>query len=238
MSHIHQFTPSKYPDYNECLDCHSLHRIAHQPLSEMYEGGIYWDGHIKPTIYDQQYNVDKHRENGLTKNEYVLQRIPPRNDTVIEIACAPGNLMNALLREKYAEKVIGFEVDATYEKDIRGIAGYPVELIFGYFPESSRKLEDGIADTIIALDFLEHTPNPYEAIRECHRLLNHNGILLLMLPLAENDGTVSCERMIHPEHLWLLSKRHMVEMLADEGFKDIGLSAWTSGHDVVTGRKE
>lgn len=42
--------------------------------------------------------------------------------------------------------------------------------------------EDGFFDCIICLEVLEHTRNPFEALKEMYRLLSPAGLLMISLP--------------------------------------------------------
>lgn len=237
--HAHNFHPSRYPDYEECQECYSLRRIDPVDLSAIYEGKRYWEsdtGH--PTVAEQVYNCNIHQENGITKNDFVLQLLPKGMDAVAEVACAPGILLNRLITEGYAKNVIGFEVDPSYEQDIRAIAGVPVDLGFGYFPATSAYIMDGSLDAVICLDVLEHVPSAEIFLRECFRLLNKRGKLILMLPLAEDDGTLLDESALHPEHIALYSRTAMREMMTDAGFNNVVFGQWHSIHQSVIAEKE
>lgn len=229
--HLH-LEQSQYSDYDICVKCGTL--VHKDPLTsqEAYETGYWEPESAHGGIYDQVYNCETHKENGVSKVEFVLQRIPAHSHHVAEIACAPGSLMNALLRDGYADQVTGFEVDQRYEKDIRAIAARPVDLRFGYFPFSAKDIPDDSVDTVIALDFFEHMHFPVNVAKAFHRLLNHNGTLFLMLPMAEDDGTVGELRMLHPEHCFLFSKKYMTDLFTEIGFKDIQFDQWCPGHST------
>lgn len=228
--HLH-LSPSQYPLYDICSTCGSL--VHQNPLTsqEAYETGYWEPESAHGSLYDQQHNVDVHKENGLTKIEFTLSRLPIHSNHAAEVACAPGNLMNALIRLGYADKVTGFEVDERYDEDIRGIACYPVDLRFGYFPFSAKDIPDESIDTIIALDFFEHMHFPIAVAQAFHRLLNNNGVLFLMLPMVEDDGTLLSPKMAHPEHCFLFSKKWMRDTFTELGFKNIQFDRWVEGHD-------
>lgn len=228
--HLHAYTPSQYPDYERCADCGTLRHLDPYQPDEVYKDSYWANSTGHPTLLEQGHNTDVHTENGVTKNEFLLNLLPSKSVTVIEVACAPGNLLNRIIAGGYAEKVIGFEVDDKYEAEIRSIIGYPAELRFGYFPQSAQGLPDKCCQAIIASDVLEHSFDPVGFVKECHRLLNNNGVLVLMLPMVEADGTLQEDRARHREHVHLFSRRGLTEILEDAGFKDVEYDAWHPVH--------
>lgn len=231
---------SDLPDYEKCETCGTLrHRNPVNP-EEIYLDDYWSDKHAHSSLRGQEYNCDVHEENGVSKNQFVINLMPEYSKTLLEIGCAPGSTMNAILRAGKAEEVVGIEVDDSYESEIYEIAeegGYSVDLQFGFFPEIAEFIKDSYFDTIIGLDVFEHSFTPHPFLLEANRLLNNNGFLLLMLPLVNDDGSI-LPRMACREHVHLFTKGYMVEMLEQTGFKDIRFSQWCDGHSVVTAIKQ
>lgn len=237
MPCVHSFVASKHPDYERCQRCGTHHSTLTIDRGAIYRDSYWSAKHEHSTLSEQVYNVSVHKENGATKNEFVLARLnPPDFELVIEIGCAPGALLGEL--SKRFNYVTGLEVDEGYEKDIRLIWNPSTEsvmsLIFGMFPESSNMLIDESASCIIGLDIIEHADDPVPFLAECHRLLKSSGQLLLMTPFAQDTMP---DRTFHPEHVWLFSQDHLDELLLSQGFGHRKYDAWCPGHETVSAIK-
>jgi SAM-dependent methyltransferase len=231
--HPHVYIPSQYPDYDRCADCGTLRHVDPFQPDEVYKNAYWETANGRPTLAEQSFNTDVHTENGVTKNEFLLNLLSNKSTTVIEVACAPGNLLNRIIAGGYAEKVIGFEVDDKYEAEIRSIIGFPAELRFGYFPQSSQGLHNNCCQAIVASDVLEHSFDPVGFVKECFRLLDNSGVLVLMLPMVEADGSLQEDRARHREHVHLFSKACLTEILEDAGFQGVEYDAWHCVHQSV-----
>lgn len=237
MPCAHQFTPSRqYSQYEVCSHCGTYHSTANVDPMSIY-GSEYWSGKLHSTIEEQVYNVDVHTENGVTKNQFILDVIlTPGRDAALEIGCAPGSLLKRLREDAGFERVIGVDVDPAYEADIRRIGGHEGPLIWGLFPDATKVLRPDCMDLIVGCDVFEHSPEPEAFLAECSRLLKPGGQLILMVPLVALGGDLP-ERFFDPaEHVYLHSVGNMAVMARDAGFIDL-FSSWTAGHDVLEATK-
>lgn len=241
MSCIHKFVPTDlHVDYEECVLCGTFHSRKALDPKKLYLSE-YWNpkkwGHS--SLEDQQHNVDVHKEAGKTKCEFVLERIDTYEEeesTVLELGCAPGNLLRHLHEE--FRIVIGIEADRALELDIRRIGDHDGMLIFGLFPEVGEELPSRSVDTIIGLDIFEHAPDPAAFLKECHRLLKTGGQLFLMTPLVV-PGIPFNPRFFHPaEHVWIHSQQHLSALLKDAGFRFFDFDRWTAGHETISAYKK
>jgi 2-polyprenyl-3-methyl-5-hydroxy-6-metoxy-1,4-benzoquinol methylase len=82
-------------------------------------------------------------------------------------------------------------------------------------------------DTIVAMDVLEHVPNPQRFIKKAISQLKDGGRIVLMLPAIYDDGEFD-ERQFHPEHLHLFSQEHLRKWL-----DPIIFDRWIVGHEIV-----
>lgn len=233
MSCIHEYQLSPQPDYEVCTLCGTYHSTASLTPKEIYEDN-YWSekwGHN--TLQEHQHNVDVHTENGVTKNEFVLSRIEVQSrNTVLEIACAPGNLLRKLREQVGFRQVVGVDVDARYFSEMRDIAGREPVLVSGYFPDATKTFGYDMFDLIIGLDIFEHMHDPRAFLFECYRLLKRQGQLLLMAPMMTQTFN---PRFFHAkEHVFLHSMEHMQQLLLDTWFGVATYDKWTEGHDTIS----
>lgn len=232
MPCVHSFVRSKHPDYERCEKCDSYRSTLTIDREKLYREEYWSNKHGRSSIDEQIHNVSVHKENGVTKNEFVLARLnPPDFGSVLEIGCAPGSLLGDLKRR--FDRIIGLEVDPVYEADIRRISNVGT-LVFGMFPESSESFRGESFSCIIGLDIIEHVDDPVAFLFECHRLLKSSGQLLLMTPFAQDSMP---DRMFHPEHVWLFSQDHLDELLFSQGFGHRKYDAWCPGHETVSAIK-
>jgi 2-polyprenyl-3-methyl-5-hydroxy-6-metoxy-1,4-benzoquinol methylase len=179
----------------------------------------YWgvDGHSE--IQDQCFNVHGYKnEAGITKTEAVLQYC--KGSTLLEIGCAPG----AFLREARKRGFFGIGIEPC-EEHIPFIEEHSRCMIYhGFFEDFEIP---GLFDTIVAMDVLEHVPDPQRFIEKAISQLKEGGRIVLMLPAIYDDGEFD-ERQFHPEHLHLFSQEHLRKWL-----DPIIFDRWIVGHEIV-----
>lgn len=233
-THIHGFNPSSsYPDYEECEQCGSLHRIQDVAPFSIYEQG-YWNRKGFSTIEEQVYNVSMHEnEHGMTKIGSVL-KYAEGGKQALELACAPGSLMVAL-RERYSH-VTGIEIDPSYRDSIHKIINGAGALAFGKFPEVSRAWKEESFDFITGMDVLEHVEDGPAFLGEILRLLRPSGTVVLMAPFTTPDDILDPNQYV-PEHVWIYSEKFLKEWFS-EMFEEVITDKWISGHNIIVGRRK
>lgn len=237
MHCTHTFILSNKQNYEVCTDCGTYHSLIAPPPEQIYSKDYWSEKHGHSSIEEQVFNVEEHTEDGISKNQFVQDRITVVDRSVaLEIGCAPGCLLKRLEVIGF-EKVIGIEVDTAYSRSIVDNAGDNCDIHFGYFPAITKKwFDDKSFSLIIGLDIFEHSHEPEEFLRECHRLLKPNGQLLLMLPLRTTDESLPERFFDSIEHVFLHTDANLTLMLATVGFEDIEMDRWTAGHDMVSAR--
>jgi 2-polyprenyl-3-methyl-5-hydroxy-6-metoxy-1,4-benzoquinol methylase len=91
--------------------------------------------------------------------------------TLLDVGCAHGLFL------EMTAKVQGVEPHHAVAQSTRS-KGFVVRK--GYFPSALANSER--FDVIVFNDVLEHIPNIQKCLAACHRMLNHDGILVLNLP--------------------------------------------------------
>ena len=233
---IHSFHPSDKQGYDLCSICGTYYSHSHGEPLELY-GNDYWShdsGHS--TIQEQVYNVTQPFGSASGgKNDKVMEFVPLRGSAVLEIACAPGDLLSRL-GERF-DTVYGVEVDPRYERELRAVCGSKPALLFGLFPAITEHLPEATLDCLIGLDVFEHVPDGEAFIAECLRLLKPGGTLILMSPFTYSDKVFD-EKMFHPaEHIWIYSESWL-EASFSEHFSDFCFDRWLPGHEVFACKKK
>lgn len=234
MTCSHDYKPSPIKDYEQCSRCRTYHSQTAPDPKTIYSKD-YWNGTTRSTLRDQDYNISKHLENGLTKSEFLFNLIWTQDrSSALEIGCAPGTLLRMLKYEAGFERVVGVDIDRSCEEAIRDIGQHQGELRFGFFPAVFEKRKLECFSLILAVDVFEHVHEPEQFLKACHRLMKPDGQLLLMTPLIDLDLP---KRFFDPiEHVFIHSKEHMIELCKDAGFEP-KFDQWTIGHDTVSARR-
>lgn len=236
MACQHRYVPSAHPGYEKCSLCGTHHSLVATP--EGFYGADYWSlerGHS--TIYEQIYNVEVHREGGVSKHDFVCRHITAEGrDFALEVGCAPGSMLSRLQRLLGFDRVVGVEVDPGEESAIRSIGNFHGELLFGFFPGVTADLEGGEADLVLGLDVFEHSDEPEAFLAECRRLLKPGGELVLMVPLLY-PRDVNTAMFCPGEHMYLHGWANISALLEDAGLRHTASDQWARGHELVVARK-
>ena len=193
--------------------------LKRKDISPVAYDQSYWgvDGHSE--IEDQCFNVHGYKnEAGITKTESILKYC--KGESLLEVGCAPG----AFLREATASgySCVGVEPCKAHIEFIEEESGCPV--YHGFFENIDII---GSFDTIVAMDVLEHVPEPERFIDKALSLLKDGGRIILMLPAIYDDCEFD-DRQFHPEHLHLFSQEHLRKWL-----DPIIFDRWVVGHEIV-----
>lgn len=115
-------------------------------------------------------------------NRYELAyQVAPGGNSLLDMGCGDGELL-LRLKDKYQE-VWGVDIAkpriGRIQKKIGSQSHIHVKVA-----DTNQQLdfEDSSFDTITAISLLEHIFDPYHFIKECHRLLNKGGTLIVQVP--------------------------------------------------------
>jgi SAM-dependent methyltransferase len=147
----------------------------------------------------------------------------------LEVGCAYG-LFLEMCRDNNVT-CMGIEPEPDLAERARQ-SGHNV--ITGFFPDDLKGQADNV-DFIIFNDVFEHIPDIGKAIESCYKLLAHNGVLIINLPLSSGffykAGTIlyklgrkqPMERLwqleFHSPHFHYFNKNNLTRLLHKNGFK-------------------
>jgi len=228
--HQHSFVKSDKDGYEVCTDCGTYHSTSPLPAKTLYEDMPYWgDGTGRSTLSQQLSNVTCTDECGISKIDRVMQFVPKRGKNVLEIACAPGELLNRLLDRNF--QVFGIEPSERYIDFIckQAPGAY---IIQGYFPQVTKTNKGDAFDCIIGLDVMEHIDDYESFLNEIHRLLIPGGVGILMSPIIYEDGLCRSTDFIPQEHIWIFTKKFLQPYLESK-FSKVEFRRWVIGHEVI-----
>jgi len=165
-------------------------------------------------------------------------RLPPAR--VLELGASHGGFV-ALL-EQAGFEATGLEISpwvAGFARDAFGVT-----MLEG--PIEDQQIAPASFDIVVALDILEHLPDPIGTISRCCDLLSEEGILLLQTPCRPPSLSVEhlrndnhpFARMLLPEHLFLFPREALGELLSRVGLKEFVFDApaFESDMFVLAGR--
>ena len=232
----HVFRETDKPGYVVCSRCGTYHSTQFGDPTALYSNDYWSHGTGHSTIQEQVFNVTQAVGTAaVSKNDKIMQHVPTRGDVALEVACAPGELLKRLA-ERFAV-VFGNEVDPAYEAEIREVCGNEPRLVFGLFPEVTRKFPVAALDCFIGLDVFEHVPDSMAFVDECARLLKPGGTLILLSPFVYADGVFE-DKMFHPvEHVWIYSDTWLKEAFGGQ-FTELRFDRWLPGHELFVATRQ
>jgi SAM-dependent methyltransferase len=117
---------------------------------------------------------------------------------------------------------------------------YHIRLHQGFFEEV--RLENNFFSAVTLVDFIEHTPLPFEAVRKARTILRPAGILVLVTPdIHSRAARLAGRRWWHlrPAHLAFFSRGSLDALLRRAGFSVVAERryAWTFSAHYLLSRK-
>lgn len=164
--------------------------------------------------------------------------------SIIDIGCGEGITLKKLIKKFPDKNIRGID----YSRENVGICkkhGLPVK----YGSVYDLKIEDNSVDCVIFLEVIEHLNNPRKALKEIHRILKKNGLLILLFP---NDKIFKIARILtfkfkeafyDPGHTEQWTPKEIKKTLGKLSFKIIKIKnipffSWAvSLHCLVVARK-
>jgi 2-polyprenyl-3-methyl-5-hydroxy-6-metoxy-1,4-benzoquinol methylase len=137
------------------------------------------------------------------------------NLKILEIGCSYGYLSYALKKRNFDIKAIDIaSTPIKFAKENFGDFFYNTEL------KEYLKVYNEKFDLIIATEVIEHLENPNEFLRDCKKLLNQAGKILLTTPNKDYSKSDSVwQTDLPPVHLIWFSKRGIKTLAEKNGFK-------------------
>ncbi len=147
-----------------------------------------------------------------------------RRKRVLELGCGAGSLIY-LLRQAGLDAV-GLELGPAAVELARDRFG--VEVHRG--PLEALE-DDGPYDAIVAIDVLEHRPDPAATMALCGRRLAAAGLLFLQTPCYRQQGP-EWHMLLAKEHLHLFTEASVERLLREAGFAAVEVGRGIFRHDM------
>lgn len=152
--------------------------------------------------------------------------------TLLDIGCATGVFLDAMRRQGHWE-LHGVEVNP----DVAEVArrDHRLDVFAGTLEEAA--YPDNHFDVVTLWDVLEHLHDPAATLREIHRILKDDGIVVIRVPnLASWDAQWFGRYWAGydaPRHLCVFSPQTLACMLAGAGFSVLDESSAIAGYMVL-----
>jgi len=227
-------------DYGVCADCGCcVNRLPPAPgeLERLYSLDYYWRvmsrARKMPTIDER---VDLYRSDGRLNFWLALvQKYGPSHGRVLEIGCAPGVLLAEL--QARGHQCVGVEPDKKTSEWISRKFG--VDVRSGLFPA----VELPGCDIFLALDLLEHVPDPEGFMKEAARLISDRGRAFIQTPIVRPGQQPPFGKQFEQvfdglEHLFLFSSRGVKQLVERTGFRVVAEECWKPMFEVIVLEKK
>jgi len=184
-------------------------------------------------LYDEE---ERGRKKNFMRILKRLDRIHPRKGSLFDVGAATGILLNCARQRGWT--VSGIEASRWAVKTAKG--KYGLDLYTGSF--ESARLPENRFTAVTLIDFIEHTGQPFNAVKKAHRLLIRDGTLCLVTPdLNSLAAKVSGSRWWHyrPGHLAYFTRESLDHLLTRAGFSILKVRkySWTFSAHYIISRK-
>lgn len=216
-------------DLSRCQNC--SHIFANPSPSPEFISSLYSE--VEDPLYEEEVQG---RSKNFLKILTRLERIHPPQGTLFDVGAATGIFLN-LARQRGWE-VDGIETSSWAVKFAE--QKYNLHLHEGSFEEAALKKNSCAAVTMI--DFIEHTPRPFQALGKAHEILSPEGVLVLVTPdINSLAAKIAGKRWWHfrAGHLAFFNSRSLRTLLQRSGFQVVKERryAWTFSAYYLISRK-
>ncbi len=227
-------------DYRVCPRCgahFATRRLKPGAIGQFYSFEGYWTHRQQskhhPTLFERQQLLES---DGRVQCwlETIDRHMRGRRGTVVEAGCAEGTLLLALRQRGW--ETIGIEPDTETVAAVRERTG--LDLRAGVFPDAPAPA----CDVFVALDVLEHVPDPLRFLQAARAALRPDGLLFLQLPLLEpaqpDFGDMNAKVFDPEEHVFIYSRAAIATLLETAEFEVLENDrAWRRAHEFVVARR-
>lgn len=145
---------------------------------------------------------------------------------ILEIGCGIGNFTKTL--SEYG-KVTAIDIDPSQMGDLKNNSN--INTGFGDIEKDEYFFKNKKFDSIVCINVLEHIIDDSRAIENMKKLLNKNGILILLVPInmflfGEIDKAIGHFRRYNPQSLTAKMKNLGLSIISERKLNFIGALGW------------
>ncbi len=216
-------------DLSRCQHCGYI--FANPSPSPEFISSLYSE--VEDPLYEEEAQG---RSKSFLKILTRLERIHSPQGTLFDVGAATGILLN-LARQRGWE-VEGIETSSWAVKLAE--QKYNIQLREGSFEEVD--LKKNFCAVVTMIDFIEHTPRPFQALVKAHDILSPGGVLVLVTPdINSLAARIAGKRWWHfrPGHLAFFNSKSLHTLLQRTGFQVVKERryAWTFSASYLISRK-
>lgn len=155
-----------------------------------------------------------------------VQESLPDGGELLDIGAGPAHLQYWAERLNSPIQVISYDISTEHLKTAAKRVGDKGKLVSGDM--SDLPFSDASFEGVLSSDILEHVypEDAVQVVEEGSRVLKPGGWIFINIPNRESWSEASWR---NPEHVWLPSKKEMVDLLGRNGFNNEKLEATTRG---------
>lgn len=153
--------------------------------------------------------------------------LPDRTGRVLELGCGAGETMRWIREERPVDYAAAIELSPEAAARARGVFD---EVVEADAVQGFADLAPGEFDLALALDVLEHLPDPEAAVRQLHGRLRPGGALLVSLPnvahyrvvlplLLRGRWDYADSGLLDRTHLRFFGEQSALALLTGNGFR-------------------
>ena len=140
---------------------------------------------VLATGYRKRYEPEYSRIYSEYWNRQFLSHLPENPQRILDNGCGTGDLLREML--PLCKTIIGSDISKAMLKEAENLIGETDRIIWVASPGESLPFADGIFDVICFRGALHHMADEIMALKEAHRLLTNDGLLMLSEP---NDDSL------------------------------------------------
>ncbi|NIS74306.1 MAG: methyltransferase domain-containing protein [Deltaproteobacteria bacterium] len=159
----------------------------------------------------------------------VISSLKRKYRNVLDIGCGDGSTLQELKKLQLAECVVGLDLIC---KEPRVAFSHPDEFLVGNIENIELPYEDGYFDLIICADVIEHLIDPWNVLKNLHRLLGEGGNIVASFPnvsyrkilrnlIFRNDFEYVESGILDRGHLRFFTIKTALKMIRESGYKNV-----------------
>ena len=204
-----------------CCDACDTMYVSPRPTPEMldryYSTARYyrfWNDYVFPASEEtRRENIFRPRVERMVE---ICHRLEVRTDRFLEVGAGFGTFCEELQKQAVFKDVLALEPTPSLAETCRSRGIETIEESIERIASDACKV-----DVIASFEVIEHLFSPAEFVKQCFRLLNDNGLLILTCPNGKgfdirllNEASDSVE----PEHLNYFNPQSLSRLVESHGF--------------------